>query len=97
VGSEGLVNKVNYNLDKNRPRPSIRLCQEELRVTVKRDSNGSVEFNDSLKAYYVSKTEKGVRGAFMDKGTRNKLVRAKIFQWHIQSSGRTGNKTYLES
>ncbi|WP_171816401.1 hypothetical protein [cyanobacterium endosymbiont of Epithemia turgida] len=48
-------------------------------MTVKRDSNGSVEFNDSLKAYYVSKTEKGVRGTFMDKGTRNRLVRAKIF------------------
>lgn len=69
------MTKVNYNLDKNGPRPSIRLCQEELRATVKRDSKGSVEFNDSMETYYVSNTEKGVRRAFMSKGTRNRLER----------------------
>ncbi|MGP0129529.1 MAG: hypothetical protein ACTMUB_09800 [cyanobacterium endosymbiont of Rhopalodia musculus] len=91
-GSEGLVTKVNFNLDKNGLRSSVRLCQDELRETVKLDSNSSVEFNDSLETYYVFNTEEGIRGAFMAKGTRDKLQRNRF---NCKFNPREGSVTKL--
>ncbi len=70
--NEGLVTQANYTLEKDGLTSSTRLCQEELKETVRENRNGSVEFDDPLETYYVSNTEEGVRGTFIVQETGNR-------------------------